>query len=146
MAAHCSPSLPSSGSLSTCHYQNLFHLRSVHELGTSDSPVILATWENCSSRPAQANSLWDPHLQHNQSKMDWQCASSSRVPALQAWSLEFKPQFHQKKKKSVHEFWIGRRDWGNGLCLFCTQANYPSISLMPSQWGHCFWSRRSDLF
>jgi hypothetical protein len=27
-------------------------------------------------------SLWDPHLQNNQSKMDWRCSSSSRVPAL----------------------------------------------------------------
>jgi hypothetical protein len=28
-------------------------------------------WEDRASRPAQANSSQDPHLQNNQSKMDW---------------------------------------------------------------------------
>jgi hypothetical protein len=32
--------------------------------------------------------------------MDWKCGSSSRVPTLQMQSPEFKPQSHQKKKKS----------------------------------------------
>jgi hypothetical protein len=31
--------------------------------------------------------------------MDWRCGSSSRVPALQALSPEFKLQSHKKKKK-----------------------------------------------
>jgi hypothetical protein len=31
---------------------------------------ILATWEDPGLRPALANSLRDPHLQNNQSKMD----------------------------------------------------------------------------
>jgi hypothetical protein len=31
--------------------------------------------------------------------MDWRCGSSSRVPALQVQSPEFKPQFNLKKKK-----------------------------------------------
>jgi hypothetical protein len=33
------------------------------------------------------------------SLVGWKCGSSSRVPALQAWSPWFKPQSHQKKKK-----------------------------------------------
>jgi hypothetical protein len=32
------------------------------------------------------------HLQNNQTKTDWRCGSSSRAPALQVQSLEFKPQ------------------------------------------------------
>jgi hypothetical protein len=39
------------------------------------------------------------HLQNDQSKMDWRCSSSGRAWALQTRSPEFKPQFHQKKKK-----------------------------------------------
>jgi hypothetical protein len=31
--------------------------------------------------------------------MDWRYSSSDRLPGLQAQSPEFKPQFHQKKKK-----------------------------------------------
>jgi hypothetical protein len=33
--------------------------------------------------------------------MDWRCGSSSRAPALQAQSPQFKPQDYQKKKKIV---------------------------------------------
>jgi hypothetical protein len=36
------------------------------------------------------------HLQNNQSKMNWRYGSSSRAPALQAWSPEFKLQSHKK--------------------------------------------------
>jgi hypothetical protein len=56
-------------------------------------PVILDTWEVGIRRPqtqaAQGNSSRDPHLQNNQSKMDWRCASRSRKPALQTQSPEF---------------------------------------------------------
>jgi hypothetical protein len=31
--------------------------------------------------------------------MDWRCGSSDRVPALQAQSPKFKPQYHQKINK-----------------------------------------------
>jgi hypothetical protein len=41
-----------------------------------------------------------PHLQNNQSKMDLRWDSSDRVPALQVWSPEFKPNPTKKKKKS----------------------------------------------
>jgi hypothetical protein len=34
------------------------------------------------------------------SKEAWKCGTSSRVLILQAWSCEFKLQFHQKKKKN----------------------------------------------
>jgi hypothetical protein len=50
--------------------------------------VILATWEaeirtTVASQPGQI--VHDtPHLQNNQSKMDWRCGSSSRVPDLQS--------------------------------------------------------------
>jgi hypothetical protein len=68
--------------------------------------TYLESWngEDCSSRSAQANSSWDPHLQINQSNMDWKSVSSDREPvsdrepALQMWSLKFKPQFHQTKQ------------------------------------------------
>jgi hypothetical protein len=58
------------------------------------NPSYLGGWDqkDHSLRQAWANSSQDPHLQNNQSKMDWRCGSSSRVPALQA-------KFHQKKKK-----------------------------------------------
>jgi hypothetical protein len=59
----------------------------------------LGDWdqEDHGSRPAQANNSLDPHLQNNQSKMDWRCGSSSSMPALQAWSPKFKTQFHKKQ-------------------------------------------------
>jgi hypothetical protein len=56
--------------------------------------VILATWQ----AQIQRITIWgqrgklfgDSHLQNNQSKMGWRCGSSSRAPALRAWSPEFK--------------------------------------------------------
>jgi hypothetical protein len=30
--------------------------------------------------------LWDPHLQNNQSKMNWRCGSSGRVPSVWLWN------------------------------------------------------------
>jgi hypothetical protein len=61
--------------------------------------VIWATWEAEIGRimvrmPALANSLWDPHLQNNQTKMDWRCGLGGRGPTLQMQSPGFKPQFH----------------------------------------------------
>jgi hypothetical protein len=57
-------------------------------------------WKDRGSRPAWANSSWDPpHLQNNQSKMDWRSGSSGRVPALWVRSPEFKLQFLKKKKE-----------------------------------------------
>jgi hypothetical protein len=32
--------------------------------------------------------------------MEWRCDSRGRVAGLQAWSPEFKPHSHQKKKKT----------------------------------------------
>jgi hypothetical protein len=48
-------------------------------------------------RPAQANSSKNPHLQNNQSQMDWRCGSSCRAPALQVWSSNLNLQSSQKK-------------------------------------------------
>jgi hypothetical protein len=46
------------------------------------TPVILATSEaEIRSWPAWANSLWEPHLQNNQSKMEWRPGSIGRLPA-----------------------------------------------------------------
>jgi hypothetical protein len=42
--------------------------------------------------------------QSNHSKKDWKCDSSSRAPALQAQSPEFKSQYCAAKKKKVKEF------------------------------------------
>jgi hypothetical protein len=53
--------------------------------------------ENHSSRSAWIDSLRDPHFQNNQSKMNWRCVSSGRVPASQVQSPEFKPQSYKKK-------------------------------------------------
>jgi hypothetical protein len=39
-----------------------------------------------------------PHPQNSQSKMDWRCGSTPRVPAVQVQSPEFKPQFKPIKK------------------------------------------------
>jgi hypothetical protein len=64
-------------------------------------PIILATWEAeirrimVQGQPGQIF-LETPHLQNNQSRMDWRCGSSSRTPALQAQSPEFKSQSHKK--------------------------------------------------
>jgi hypothetical protein len=49
-------------------------------------------------RQSRANSLEEPHLQNNQSKIDWRCDSRGRVPALQGQNPKFKPQVHLKKK------------------------------------------------
>jgi hypothetical protein len=37
-----------------------------------------------------------PHLQNNQSKMDWSCGSGGRAPALKVPIPEFKTQSYQK--------------------------------------------------
>jgi hypothetical protein len=69
------------------------------------TPIILVTWEaenrNIAVRgqPRQIVCKNCPHLQNNQSKMDWKYISSSRLPALQEQSSKFKPQFHQKGKR-----------------------------------------------
>jgi hypothetical protein len=64
--------------------------------------VILAIGEDYSSRPAQANSSQDPHLQNKQNKMDWRYGSNGRAPVLQVQNLEFKPSSTKIiKKKSI---------------------------------------------
>jgi hypothetical protein len=67
------------------------------------NPSYLGGWDqDCESRPAQANSSGDPHLQNNQSKMDERCGSSSRAPAVQVWSPQFKSQSYQKIKIKIN--------------------------------------------
>jgi hypothetical protein len=57
--------------------------------------------ENQGSRPEEANSSQDPHLQNNQSKMNRRCGSSGKAPALQVQNPKFKPQYtKQTRKKS----------------------------------------------
>jgi hypothetical protein len=67
-------------------------------------------WKDQGSRSAWEK-LEKPHLQNNQSKMNWKCGlSSSRVSAFQVWSPRFKPQFYQKKKKKksqLYMYWYG---------------------------------------
>jgi hypothetical protein len=60
------------------------------------NPSYFRGWDlkDCSSRPVQPNSSWDPI-----SKMYWRCGSSSRIPALQVQNPEFKPQSHTHTKK-----------------------------------------------
>jgi hypothetical protein len=51
-------------------------------------------WEDQDLKPAWAESSQDPHLQNNQSKMDFRTKSSGIVPTLQVESPEFKPHSH----------------------------------------------------
>jgi hypothetical protein len=44
--------------------------------------------------------------------MDWRCGSSSRAPALQMWSPEFKSQSHRKKKELNFYFFLDLKDKG----------------------------------
>jgi hypothetical protein len=48
-------------------------------------PVIGWDQEDQGLRLAQAKRSQDTHLQNNQSKMNWRCGSSGRVPTLQVW-------------------------------------------------------------
>jgi hypothetical protein len=66
-------------------------------------------WEDHSLRPVWANSSWDPipHLQNNQSKMDWRCDSSGRVPGLQVKKPSAQTPIPPKKKKKGG----GDNDW-----------------------------------
>jgi hypothetical protein len=61
------------------------------------NPTFLRGWdrEHWGLKLAPANSLWDPHLQNNHSKMDWRFSSSGRSSALQAQNHKFKPQSHK---------------------------------------------------
>jgi hypothetical protein len=43
---------------------------------------------------------------HKRPAEDWRCSSSSRLPALQVWSTEVKPQSHQKKKRKNNKIHI----------------------------------------
>jgi hypothetical protein len=64
-------------------------------------PLILAIWEAESRRitvRGQRRFMRPPHLQNDQSKVDWRCGSSGRTPALQVWSPEFKTKSYWKKK------------------------------------------------
>jgi hypothetical protein len=64
--------------------------------------------EDCGWKTAQTNILTDPNLQNNQSKRDWRCGSSSRVPALQVGSSNPSPT-KKKKKKQEREKGGGRK-------------------------------------
>jgi hypothetical protein len=70
--------------------------RSQYSMRCSGSPA-------CTSLRVISPVHMRPNLQNNQSKMDWRCGSSDRIPALQAQSPEFKPQSHQKKRKKRKE-------------------------------------------
>jgi hypothetical protein len=63
------------------------------------NPSYLVGWnqEDCVLRPTQANYLQDLNLQNTQSKMDWKCDSSHRLPALLAGSSEFNLHSHHKQ-------------------------------------------------
>jgi hypothetical protein len=82
--------------------KNVSHALVTH----SCDPGYLRGWnqEDHDSRPAQANSSWDPISKITRAKWTWRCGSSSRAPALQVWSPEFKPQYHQKKPKQTEKY------------------------------------------
>jgi hypothetical protein len=67
-------------------------------LGTYN-PGYLGVWdqEDFSSRPGQTNSSLNSISKISRAKWtDWRCGSNNRMPALQAWSPQFKPHSHQK--------------------------------------------------
>jgi hypothetical protein len=63
--------------------------------------------------------------------MDWRCDLSSRAPALQLWSSEFKPQSHQKqttnkennKNRCMHENAEGMRSDQSSLIKVNFESN-----------------------
>jgi hypothetical protein len=81
------------------------------------NPSYLGGWnlEDHGLRPAWANSTQDSISKNNQSKMDWMCGSSSRVPALQIWSPELNPSQNNQpppsKKKSTLGCGTSERPW-----------------------------------
>jgi hypothetical protein len=83
-------------------------------------PNYLGGWdqEDHGSRSAWANNSQRPHLQNNHSKMDWQCTSCGREPAMQVWSPEFKLQSHQLKKKCSLSVYSLTEKW-----MSCSGAN-----------------------
>jgi hypothetical protein len=52
-----------------------------------------------------AISLGDPHLQNNQSKMDWRCDSSGRVLLCKLEALSSNPLEKQKKREKNKELY-----------------------------------------
>jgi hypothetical protein len=92
------------------------------------TPVILATWKaDIGVLQFEVNlgkCLWDPTSKITKAKMDWRCGTSGRVTALEVWSLEFKPQCHQKKKKIF-------------LIVYIACLSLSSWTMIPSQtWSH----------
>jgi hypothetical protein len=83
------------------------------------NPSHLERWgqEDPGSMPSQANSLQDPISKIKQIQMNQRCGSSSRMPALQVWSPEFKPQFHQKNKYNAF-FTLSCGFFFLSLCIF----------------------------
>jgi hypothetical protein len=65
-------------------------------------PIILATWEaeirRIEVQGPPRKYFMRPHVQHNQSKINWRYGSSYRMPALQVQSLSSNPSSTQKKK------------------------------------------------
>jgi hypothetical protein len=48
--------------------------------------------------------------------MNWRCGASSRTPAFQAQSPEFKPQSHKKKKKQIIDPRLWSLELNDSLC------------------------------
>jgi hypothetical protein len=100
-------------------------------------PVTLATWDSeiwriaVQGQPSKQFMRPPPHLQNNQSKMDWRFGSSSRVPTLQVWSPEFKWQSHQNKKSRTSPRGIWHVQNLNSL-YFCHKSvlsvTFPQLS------------------
>jgi hypothetical protein len=62
------------------------------------------------------------------SHWEWKCGSSSRVLAVQAWSPEFKPQSHQKKKKSLElGLFLG---WYHIHLITSIKKQFPGIGIV----------------
>jgi hypothetical protein len=72
------------------------------------TPVIPATWEAEIRRIKVGDSLGEivhktPSPKNNQNKMNCRCGSSSRAPALQEQSSEFKPFSPLRERKRERE-------------------------------------------
>jgi hypothetical protein len=77
--------------------------------------------------------VWDiPSPKITRAKMDWRNGSSSRVPALQVWSPEFKHQSQQQQKTPPYTLSVMCGGWEKKVTLWA------SLPLPQWQWKGSF--------
>jgi hypothetical protein len=103
-----------------------------------------------------------PISKNNQSKRDWRCGLSDRlpvlwVPTLQEWSPEFKPQSHQKTNKQLKQqltctdhmpcyIWLTKQFYKQGSVITIPVLrwwDWEAVQVMvprPHSWLHHSWT------